>query len=101
MKRYYKAVVETGSCSMPGRDRIDPATGERSAYWEEQTTCGHKHRTYDTAWRCLQAQRKTDKYGCCSALWYNGRIHDQDGCRTLAPEFADLLKVSKIDQTGG
>ena len=82
MKRnWYKAVVETGSTSMPGAGRLDPTTGYREAYYEEQTDCGHKHRTEDAAANCLASKRKRDKQGNSSALWYNGRIHDQDGCR--------------------
>lgn len=67
---YYKAVVESGACSYDYKR------------YEEICDCGHKHRSYETAEKCLIRligyNRKTRT---CSAMWYNGRIHDQDGRR--------------------
>lgn len=84
----YSAVVESGSCSMDGRR------------WEERTSCGHKHKTIEAAQACLS---KKQRYYCqhgrpakslcrhclggqahaqnTSALWYNGKIHNQNGER--------------------
>jgi len=80
-KRYFTVAVETGSCNMPGQGRLDPVTGERETYWEECTNCGHQHKTIEAAEACRAKLRKADKRGNRSALWYNSRIHDQDGCR--------------------
>lgn len=80
----YFAVVESGSCS-PDYKR-----------WEERATCGHAHKTYEAAQKCLE--KKQTRYcdhghvagtpcKLClgyaqskhtSALWYNGTIHNQD-----------------------
>ena len=84
----YRAVVETGSCSVDYKR------------WEERETCGHNHRTIEAARKCLkQKQAHICRHGrpsgakCAhctggvagrhetSALWYNGRIHNQDGER--------------------
>jgi hypothetical protein len=64
---YYKVVVETGSCSVSDRSVM-----------EERCTCGHKHKTRDTAERCMDKLTKRDQMGNCSALWYNSVIHNQD-----------------------
>ena len=83
----YTAVVETGSCSLD-RKR-----------WEIRTDCGHAHRTMEAAERCLTAKQASYCQhglpagslcrGChghaqaqaTSALWYNGRVHNQNGER--------------------
>jgi transcriptional regulator with XRE-family HTH domain len=87
MRTGYKAVVESGSCSMDRRR------------WEERATCGHLHRTIEAAMQCLAEKqisycdhgKRAGAYckHCggwaqernTSALWYNGRIHNQDGER--------------------
>ncbi len=79
----YSAVVQTGSCSMDQQ------------HWEERANCGHAHKTIEAAEKCLL---KKQRYYCdhdrpagsackhcggvarakhTSALWYNGRIHNQ------------------------
>lgn len=68
----YRVVVETGSCSMPDNN---------PTRWEYRTTCGHLHRTREAAEKCLARLQRTDKHGNCSALWYNARIHNQNGER--------------------
>ncbi len=83
----YSAVVETGSCS-PDYKR-----------WEEKANCGHAHKTIESAQKCLDKKQTsycnhghvtgTPCSQCLgfaqrhstSALWYNGRIHNQDGER--------------------
>ena len=68
-ERYF-AVVETGSCSMDGQR------------WEERATCGHAHKTREAAEKCLAKNRGYNpRTRTCSALWYNGRIHNQHGER--------------------
>ena len=83
----YRAVVETGSCSMDYRR------------WEERATCGHDHKTIEAAEACLE---KKQRWYCdhgrisgalcrhclgyaqgetTSALWYNGTIHTNLGER--------------------
>lgn len=87
MQTTYSAVVESGSCSMDQKR------------WEERVNCGHKHRTIEAASRCLDKHTKwycnhghragTPCRACLgyaqsqstSALWYNGRIHDDIGQR--------------------
>lgn len=81
------AVVETGSCSMDHQR------------WEERCTCGHAHKTREAAEKCLaKKQQSYCNHGrvagtACkhclgwaqahstSALWYNGKIHNQNGER--------------------
>jgi hypothetical protein len=80
----YSVVVESGSC--------DPTYTR----WEERVNCGHKHKTIETAQKCLE---KLTRWYCIhghiahtpckkclggianadstSATWYNARIHDQ------------------------
>jgi hypothetical protein len=84
----YSAVVESGSCSTDYRR------------WEEREHCGHAHKTYEAAERCLATKTRmycqhgriaglpcrhclsgTARAQNCSAAWYNGRIHNQDGER--------------------
>ena len=83
-KEIYRAVVETGTCDMDGR------------YWEERETCGHNHRSIETASACLAKKQRGwcnhgrpagslcarcygyAKYHVTSALWYRGTIHNQD-----------------------
>ena len=83
----YSAVVESGSCCLD------------YSRWEEKTHCGHNHRTIEAAQKCLD---KKQRYYCnhgrpagspckycngyaqahsTSALWYNGRIHNQNSER--------------------
>jgi uncharacterized protein YfcZ (UPF0381/DUF406 family) len=65
--QYYTAAVETGSCCIDDRSVM-----------EQRCTCGHKHKTRDTAEKCMEKLTKRDKNGNCSAQWYNSKIHDQD-----------------------
>ena len=86
-KETYSAVVESGSCSNDYRR------------WDERLSCGHAHRTIEAAKKCLASKRTMycehgRKAGLpcrhclgyahgqtCSAAWYNGTIHTQDGER--------------------
>lgn len=87
MKKGFKAVVESGSYSPDGKR------------FEEREDCGHLHKTIEAAEKCL-AKKQTSycnhgrKAGApcrqcngyaqshsTSALWYNGRVHNQDGER--------------------
>lgn len=86
-KTSYKAVVESGSCSMDYRR------------WQERATCGHDHKTIEAAQACLAKQQRwycnhgraagslckhcggRAQADYTSALWYNGTIHNQDGER--------------------
>ena len=70
MNQRYKAVVESGSCSMDYK------------LWEERATCGHLHKTIDAAEKCREKKVGYDKKNrTCSALWYNSTIHNADGSR--------------------
>jgi len=72
MKKGYKAVVESGSCS-PDYKR-----------WEERASCGHLHRTIEAAEKCgekLRGSKYVNGSWQCSALWYNFQIHNEDGER--------------------
>jgi hypothetical protein len=73
MRKGYSAVVESGSCSCDYKR------------WEERANCGHAHRTIEAAEKCLETHigmhRSLSGGMECSALWYNGTIHDQDGQR--------------------
>jgi hypothetical protein len=87
IKTTYSAVVETGSS--------DPTYTR----WEERVNCGHAHKTIEAAQKCLaHHQRSYCNHGhvagtlckrclgraqaySTSGLWYNGRIHNQDGER--------------------
>lgn len=87
MKETYSAVAETGSCSLDYKR------------WEEKANCGHKHRTIAAAQKCLSRKQQSFcnhgrvagtpcKYcngyaqsNSTSAIWYNGRIHNQNGER--------------------
>ncbi len=87
MKETYSVVVESGSC--------DPTYTR----WEERTHCGHAHKTYEAAQKCLT---KLTRYYCqhghpagtlckrclgiaqaqnTSATWYGAKIHNQNGER--------------------
>ena len=83
----YHAVVETGGCS-PDYQR-----------WEAKFTCGHAHKTIESAEKCLSLKKRYYCYhsritgtpckycqgyaksNITSALWYNGRIHTLNGER--------------------
>lgn len=83
-KQRYTVVVESGSCSMDYK------------HWEERVTCGHKHKSLETALKCM---RHLTRWYCqhghvagtpcaqclgysqaqeTSATWYNATIHHAD-----------------------
>ena len=71
----FRAVVETGSCSMD-------SDGELGRRFEERTTCGHLNRTREAAERCGEKLRGYNpKTRECSGLWAFPVIHDEDGHR--------------------
>ena len=75
----FKAVVETGSCSI----------GPEPRRWEERFTCGHAHRTARAAYECLDRlharHRELNKL-VESAKWYDGRVHDSGHRRVGCPD---------------
>jgi hypothetical protein len=70
----YQAVVESGSCS------------EDYSQWEERRVCGHAHKTYEAAARCLERHinahyDQTGSYVCNADWRCNGHVHNQHGER--------------------
>lgn len=72
-KTVYIAVVESGSCS------------NDFSRWGEIQSCGHRHKTYEAAKKCLDRQinARYTRFGWrASANWYcGGAIHNQHGER--------------------
>ena len=72
MRKGYKAVVESGLCSMDYKR------------WEEKAKCGHLHHTIEAAEKCLIkniGSHYINGSWQCSALWYNGKIHNENNER--------------------
>lgn len=67
--------------------------------WEEKAHCGHAHRTIEAAQKCLDKKQQGycnhgrpvgslckhclgfAQFHTTSALWYNGKIHNEKGER--------------------
>lgn len=67
--KYYTVAFESGSWS----EFADPGLGCR---YEAHGTCGHHHRTIETAERCKDKLRQKN-----DASWLSASVHDPDGHR--------------------
>lgn len=67
MKTYFTCAVFSGSTCMCG------------SFQEISRECGHKHRTEETANKCLNKLQGWSKDGqSCSANWYHGKVIERD-----------------------